>query len=381
MLTLRLSFPWGRYYAHPWGQNPARITEAEWPPSHWRLLRAIAAAWFQENPGCDASTELVQALQALGRELPVFILPKVSFSRTVHYQPYFKKDKEANARAQHQRARHENHFASVAGDVLIRWQLPGVSDTIANTVRSVVGSIAGRIGYFGRAESVCEVEIADAADDNRDVATVAVQAGKPCRRIGSDFRDVFCANPDDFRATDLWQRRADRTASGNAPKHLVQELLDAPQPLPDGAAWFSYRMPPGWPERWVVRQAKSAKRRATKHRIVARFLEFSLQCRIPVPTKFTVSIAERFRAEAIHKHRLPSFALSGHDGPPGFETGHHHAFYLPIPDDSGQLPLPIAGLVSLRLHPAGGALADERRRAPLGRRPVPCAPCPAPSPA
>jgi hypothetical protein len=55
------------------------------------LLRAIAAAWFQANPGHDASSELTQTLEALGRELPVFVLPKVSFSRTVHYQPYFKK--------------------------------------------------------------------------------------------------------------------------------------------------------------------------------------------------------------------------------------------------------------------------------------------------
>jgi CRISPR-associated protein Csb2 len=336
MLTLRLSFPWGRYYAHPWGQNPARITEAEWPPSPWRLLRAIAAAWFQANPGRDASSELIHTLEGLGRELPVFVLPKVSFSRTVHYQPYFKKDKEANARAQYQRARHENHFVGVGGDVMIRWQLSEANGTATRTVRSLIASIAGDIGYFGRAESVCEVEVVDTVSDDRPVAEVAVQAGKPCRRIGASFRDVFCSNPADFRAADLWQRRADRTASENARKHLVQDLLDAPQPLPDGAAWFSYRMPPGWPERWVVRHAKPAKRKVANHRIVARFLEFSLQCRIPVPTKFTVSIAELFRAEAIRKNRLPSFALSGHDGPTGYETGHHHAFYLPIPDAAGQ---------------------------------------------
>ncbi|HLJ94365.1 MAG TPA: type I-U CRISPR-associated protein Csb2 [Gemmataceae bacterium] len=337
MLTLRLSFPWGRYYAHPWGQNPARITEAEWPPSPWRLLRAIAAAWFQANPGRDASTELIQTLEVLGRELPDFILPKVSFSRTVHYQPNYGATPKADvALAKYKRVRHENHFVSVGGDVLVRWRLPEVSDNTTNTIRSLVDTIAGRIGYFGRAESVCEVEVVDAVNDNQDVATVTVQAGKPCRQIGSGFRDVFCTNPADFRATDLWQRRADSTASENARKHLVQDLLDAPQPLPDGAAWFSYRMPPGWPEHWVVRHAKPAKRKVAKHRIVARFLEFSLQCRIPVPTKFTVSIAELFRAEAIEKHRLPSFALSGHDRPPGYETGHHHAFYLPIPDDSGQ---------------------------------------------
>jgi CRISPR-associated protein Csb2 len=336
MLTLRLTFPWGRYYAHPWGQNPARITEAEWPPSPWRLLRALAAAWFQANPGREASGELLQTLEALGRELPSFGLPKVSFSRTVHYQPYFKKDKEANASARYQRVRHENHFVGVGGDVLIRWQLSGASDTVRPTVRSLVGDLAARIGYFGRAESVCEVEVVDAAGDPQAVAEVAVQDGKPCRQIGPAYRDAFCPDPATFQAADLWQRRADGPGSQTARTHLVQALLDAPQPLPDGAAWFSYRMPPGWPERWVVRHARPVRRAVANRRIVARFLEFSLQCRIPVPTKFTVSLAELFRDEAIRNHRTPSFALSGHDRPPGYEPGHDHAFYLPTPDESGR---------------------------------------------
>jgi CRISPR-associated protein Csb2 len=337
MLTLRLSFPWGRYYAHPWGLNPARITEAEWPPSPWRLLRAIAAAWFQANPGREASAELIQTLEALGRELPVFFLPKVSFSRTIHYQPNYGATPKADvALAKYKRVRHENHFVSVAGDVLVQWKLTGTSETSANTVRSLVGSIVGRISYFGRAESVCEVEVVDAASDDRPVAEVAVQADKPCRQIGSRFRDVFCPNPATFQATDLWQRRADSPGNGSVRKHLVQGLLDAPQPLPDGAAWFSYHMPAGWPERWVVRHAKPAKRKVANHRIVSHFLEFSLQCRIPVPTKFTVSIAEFFRAAAVRNHLRPSFALTGHDRPKGYETGHHHAFYLPIPDNSGQ---------------------------------------------
>lgn len=332
MLTLRLTFPWGRYYAHPWGQNPSRITEAEWPPSPWRLLRAIAAAWFQANPGRGASNELIQALETLGRELPTFILPKVSFSRTIHYQPYFK---EANPQAKYHRARHENHFVAVGGDVLIRWQLSGADETAARTVHSVMNNVAGRISYFGRADSVCEVEVIESDDDNLPATQVAMQANKPCRQIGPVFRDVFCPNPADFQATDLWQRRADTASADVARKHLVQELLDAPQPLPDGAVWFSYRMPTGWPERWIIRHAQSPKRKVASHRIVAHFLEFSLQCRIPVPTKFTVSVAELFRTAAIQQHRSPSFALSGHDRPQGYETGHHHAFYLPTPDASG----------------------------------------------
>lgn len=335
MLTLRLIFPWGRFYAHPWGQNPSRITEAEWPPSPWRLLRAVAAAWFHANPGREASNELIQTLETLGRELPTFILPKVSFSRTVHYQPYFKKDKEANSRAKYQLARHENHFAAVGGDVLIRWQLSGVDETAARTVRLVMNSVVGRISYFGRADSVCEVEVINSKDDNQPATQVAMQANKPCRQIGSVFRDVFCPNPADFHATDLWQRRTDNAIADVARKHLVQELLDAPQPLPDGAVWFSYRMPDGWPERWIVRHAQPIKRKVASARIMARFLEFSLQCRIPVPTKFTVSVAELFRSAAINNHRLPSFALSGHDHPEGKVNGHCHAFYLPTPNESG----------------------------------------------
>jgi CRISPR-associated protein Csb2 len=314
-----------------------RITEAEWPPSPWRLLRALAAAWFQANPGREPSPELVQALETLGRELPTFGLPKVSFARTIHYQPnYGATPKSDLSFAKYKRVRHENHFVAVGGDVLIHWQMNGVSETDARVVRSLVSTIAGRVGYFGRAESVCEVEVVDAGRDPLESAQVALQSGKPCRQIGPNFRDVFCPNPDDFQARDLWRRRADSSGAEVAQKHLVQELLDAPQPLPDGGAWFSYRMPEGWPQRWVIRHAQPPRRKKSAGRIVAHFLEFSLQCRIPVPTKFTVSIAELFRDAAVRHHPGPSFALSGRDRPEEFQTGHHHAFYLPIPDHSGQ---------------------------------------------
>jgi CRISPR-associated protein Csb2 len=39
-----------------------------------------------------------------------------------------------------------------------------------------------------------------------------------------------------------------------------------------------------------------------------------------------------FRDAAIRMHRLPSFALSGHDRPDSAQGEHVHAFYLPQPD-------------------------------------------------
>lgn len=338
MLTLRLAFPWGRYYAHPWGQNPARITEAEWPPSPWRLLRAIAAAWFQSHPGKGASDELIQALEVLGRELPTFVLPKVSFSRAVHYQPnYGATAKDETALAKYKRVRHENHFAAVGDDILVRWTLHGIDDKTKSSILALLDELAVRITYFGRAESVCEVSVSedDSSDDMREVRP-AVQNGQPCRQIDVGCRDVFCPNPGDFQASDLWKRRDSETVDGAAPKHLVQNLIDAPQPLPDGAAWYSYHMPRGWPEQWVVRYPRPSRQRRIDQGIIARYLEFSLQCRIPVPAKHVVSIAELYRRAAISIHKDASYPLSGHDRPGSIEIGHYHAFYLPQIDASGQ---------------------------------------------
>ncbi len=333
MLTIRLHFPWGRFYAHPWGQNPVRIAEAEWPPSPWRLLRAIAAAWFRKNPGQPASCELLALLETLGRELPVMRLPPVSFSKTVHYHP--------NPGVPSGKVRHENHFVAVGGDVLFRWTLDNIAaenrDAGAVRIKALLDDLLGDISYFGRAEAVCEISASSDAEalDPSSCAAVVINDQKPGRRIATNCRDVFCPNPDQFQATDLWQLRNNVTDPFVAPKHLVQDLLDTPQPLPDGAAWYSYQMPDGWPERWVIRHARPVKPKRDDSPIVAYYLEFSLQSRIPVPSKHVVSIATLFRKAAISNHKIPSFALSGHDRPDGLVGDHLHAFYLPVPDATG----------------------------------------------
>ena len=48
MPTLQLRFPGGRYHATPWGHH---VNEGliEWPPSPWRLLRALIACGFSSQ--------------------------------------------------------------------------------------------------------------------------------------------------------------------------------------------------------------------------------------------------------------------------------------------------------------------------------------------
>ena len=46
-VILRQTFPLGRFHATPWKVFPYDDPHGEWPPSPWRLLRAIIARSYQ----------------------------------------------------------------------------------------------------------------------------------------------------------------------------------------------------------------------------------------------------------------------------------------------------------------------------------------------
>jgi len=346
MTTIQLTFPWGRYYAHPWGINPTRLREAEWPPSPWRLLRALVSAWFRAHPGQVPSAECIALVEALGRELPDIGVGKVSFGHTVHWQPnYGATAKEDNAEAAYKNTRHENHFAAVHGPVVFRWQDVSLTPELESLLKSVLTELT----YFGRAESLCHAEVCppDAGESGKETGWCLPTDG---RKISATCRDVFCPKPGaapsgewNFQFTDLWMRRKDldKHNPDNAPAHLVDKLLSSDMKL-DGAEWRSYQMPDGWPHKWIVRTpliSRSTKKLAPSDGPkVAHYLCFSLQCRVPLLPKFIVPISESFRAAAnrhlckVHGNGTASFALFGHakDRPNDAVGDHQHAFYLPM---------------------------------------------------
>ena len=347
MLTIRLTFPWGRYYAHPWGINPTRLREPEWPPSPWRLLRGLVSAWFRAHPGEVPGAHCIALIEMLGRALPEIGTGKVSFGQTVHWQPnYGAAGMEEKADASYKNTRHENHFAAVAGAVFFRWVNVGLSPELRRTLESLLMELV----YFGRADSLCHAEICETEPTSGDVGWCRPVGG---RRISAACREVFCPRPDDFRFTDLWSRRSSNFApdSPDAPPHFVDRLLSTYMKA-DGADWFSYQMPNGWPEKWVVRAPHAERQRSRPVPAmgpkVAHYLRFSLQCRVPVLPKFIVPLSEKFRDAAnhhlcrVHGDGTASFAILGHakDRPSSVVGDHQHAFYLPMSalgDSSGTL--------------------------------------------
>ena len=51
-LSIAVAFPAGRFHATPWGHH---VNEGlpEWPPSPWRLLRALIATWKRKLNGVE----------------------------------------------------------------------------------------------------------------------------------------------------------------------------------------------------------------------------------------------------------------------------------------------------------------------------------------
>jgi CRISPR-associated protein Csb2 len=97
-VVIKLTFLGGRYHATPWGRH---VNEGvpEWPPSPWRLLRALVAVWKRTCPHLEVAS-VKRVLEELVHP-PLFHLPPHCVAHTRHYMPWEKKgpqDRHASVR-------------------------------------------------------------------------------------------------------------------------------------------------------------------------------------------------------------------------------------------------------------------------------------------
>ena len=92
MLAIKFEFTANRYHATQWGRH---VNEGmpEWPPSPWRLLRAMVATW-RRTLNDIPDDRMVSILEALASEYPKFHLPPASTGHTRHYMPYIEGTRE-----------------------------------------------------------------------------------------------------------------------------------------------------------------------------------------------------------------------------------------------------------------------------------------------
>ncbi|MBX3300718.1 MAG: type I-U CRISPR-associated protein Cas5/Cas6 [Nitrospira sp.] len=166
-IVLRQEFPLGRFHATPWRVNPFDDPHGEWPPSPWRLVRAVTARWYQwarEVEQAPDLAELERLQAALCKSTYTFHLPadarKGSPLRQYHptefgWRPAEKK--KAGTRSYGTSLVQDNYWC-VPPEAPVWWFIESDSWTL-ELVR-VLEQCLARMGYFGRAETLTRIRVA-----------------------------------------------------------------------------------------------------------------------------------------------------------------------------------------------------------------------------
>ena len=153
MPTLELHFPGGRYHATPWGHH---VNEGliEWPPSPWRLLRALIACGFSGLQWAEVPPPARRLIGKLAGVLPSFRLPEASAAHSRHFMPVGGLN---NGREQTTLV-FDTWAAIGDGVMLVHWPCD-----LDDEEAVLLGRLATSLGYLGRSESWVEAELV--ADD------------------------------------------------------------------------------------------------------------------------------------------------------------------------------------------------------------------------
>lgn len=149
MTVVELRFPAGRYHATPWGRH-VNEGAVEWPPSPWRIVRALIATWYSKARRDQVICEgTVRGLaDSLSSQLPVFCLPRATTAHTRHYMPINQGKKTTKI---------FDTFIQVAENdaLLVAWS----NVDLPPEQLAAFKILTERLGYLGRAESLVEARV------------------------------------------------------------------------------------------------------------------------------------------------------------------------------------------------------------------------------
>lgn len=178
MPTLLLRFPARRYHATPWGHH---VNEGlvEWPPSPWRLLRALLATGYAAHAwGGNMADPLASSPPPLARSLigklasvlPRYRLPSASGAHSRHFMPTAVLDK-----GREKTTLVFDTFAQVEGGTLaVTWDLE-----LDTAETRLLAGLANGLGYLGRSESWVQASLANASQALHDGANCVPCARQP----------------------------------------------------------------------------------------------------------------------------------------------------------------------------------------------------------
>lgn len=288
--TLAIRFPLGRYHATPWDRS-VNEGAAEWPPSPWRLMRALVATWYTRWPDLPGPM-LDGLLDALG-DPPSYLTPSARPAHTRHYLPDLSQRKGETGRTDLTL----DPFLWVRRDarLLMRWDAD-----LDGEQRAALAKLAELLPYLGRADSVCEARLLDSDPAPDETWWRPGAEGERTARLLAPARPV---------------RRAVLEMS-------TVEVRKARRTVPPGTVWVSYASTrPASPE--------PAQQEPTRVQAV----RFAVASRVPVKATHGILLAD-----AVHQRAARRLADCGGGNMlagGGAATNHQHAHWVPIADGTG----------------------------------------------
>jgi CRISPR-associated protein Csb2 len=329
MIAIAFQFPGGRFHATVWGRH---VNEgvAEWPPSPWRILRALLAVWKRHLP--EVSEETMRAVLAALAAPACFCLPPAVHAHTRQFMPV--------GGDWNDRTLVFDSFVAFSGasPVIAVWPEAALEESQRETLEHLLK----RLPYLGRAESWCVAETMDGWSSSRGIPEwVDSRTGEvleaDCRPLADRedppdrYEAVRVLVPDGFdplRALD-WAA-TDPNSLCVETGQLRRERRDPARP--PGSRWLRYArrvdalaVDPLPPPR--------ARRGGARPTVVRYALDGPV---LPLLTD-TVRFAELARRAALSKYggaeKRRSAILSGRGADGSRLHGHQHAHYLPTDEE------------------------------------------------
>lgn len=358
MPTMVLRFPGGRYHATPGGHH---VNEGfvEWPPSPWRLVRALIACGYSTQHWDKVPPEGRRLLETLSSALPEYRLPQAAPGHSRHYMPTTKmKDGRVEPTLV------LDTFADVGnGALCVRW--PTKVDEEAQQLFDI---LVAQLGYLGRSESWV---LGESISDN----VLLPEAGRAfphsdSARPGRSFEQIALSAPDTPNDYARWRKgeveaaiKELRLPAGKKPTQAQEKEVDAiqsayPSDLVDclqrDTAWWKahkWSRAPGirsvlyWRESNAMEVGPpSSPRVFGAHRIEMMLLALTTpsgsKSALPTVAR-TLPQAERLHAALVSKLGVggePCPEIVGRDETGEPLKGHGHSHLLPIDlDGDGRL--------------------------------------------
>lgn len=325
MVVIELTFPSGRFHATPWGRH---VNEGvpEWPPSPYRLVRALYDAWKRKRSDWDED-RVERFLRPLASFAPFFRLPRASVSHTRSFLSKNEEDPSARTLV-------FDAFVALSprSPVLIGW--PEVA--LDAQAEADLDELLSVLNFFGRSEAWVSARVLQGIS-GVEWNCAPLSTSQPGSEI-EIIRVALPIPPEEYDAHPFGvssaKKKKERVLSWlEALSFSTADLLTSKRSEPPALRYLNYGRPA---DCFTVIPAPRARDTVRPvHGVL-----FSLESKVLPQAIATLEVAERVRSKlmGIHKALVASpdrvsSKFSGKDQSGRPLKGHGHLFVWPFDKD------------------------------------------------